>query len=82
MRIEVKAKPGSKQEKIEFTEGRLTVFLKEPAEKGKANTALIKLLSRVFGSASIVSGAKSRKKLVEIPQSSLEEVEAQATSKS
>ncbi|MBI4015592.1 MAG: DUF167 domain-containing protein [Candidatus Aenigmarchaeota archaeon] len=82
MRIEVKAKPGSKEEKAEFRDGKLIVFLKEPAEKGKANIALIKLLSGIFGSARIVSGVKSKKKVVELPQGSIEEIKAQATSTS
>ena len=82
MILEVKVRAGAKEEKIELDGGRLQVFLKEQPVQGKANIALIKLLSGVFGGAKIVSGVKSRKKFVELPQGSIEEIKAQATSKS
>ena len=43
------------------------VMVKEPPIKGRANAALLKLLSRHFeGRARIVSGVTSRKKIIEI----------------
>lgn len=75
MLIEIRAKPNSREEKIELADGGLVIFLKEPAEKGKANRALLNLLKKTFGSARLVSGKTSRRKLVEIPQKSLKEAE-------
>ena len=45
------------------------VELKAPAKKGKANTALVKLLSKHFGrGVRIVGGLTSRDKIVEIEE--------------
>ncbi|HLE07206.1 MAG TPA: DUF167 domain-containing protein [archaeon] len=74
MIIEIRVKPNSSSEKISLKENILLVNLKAPAEKGKANRALVKFLSKVFGSARIASGETSRKKFVEIPQENLEEI--------
>lgn len=70
-RIFVKAKPGSKNEKIErIDESHFEVWVKEPPVKGKANQAIIKALAAHFGVAPekvrIVSGHTSRQKIVEI----------------
>ncbi len=44
----------------------LIIKVKEPPTKGKANKAAIKLLSRYFNAnVRIVSGTKSRRKIVE-----------------
>ena len=74
MIIEIRVKPNSREEKIELKENFLLVHIKAPAEKGKANRALLKLLKKVFGEARIVSGEISHKKRIEIPQESLEDV--------
>ena len=79
MIIQIKVKPNSREEKIEISEEGLLVFLKAPLEKGKANRALVKFLSKVFGSAEIVSGETSRKKFVEVQQESLEEIKTRLT---
>ncbi len=64
-------KPGSSQEKIvENDDGSLVVYLRAKPHDGEANTALIKLLSKHFHigktSITIISGAKSRNKIIEI----------------
>ncbi len=69
--IKVRVKPGSRRESVEFMEdGRFKVSIREPAREGKANRALIKLLSKKLGvppsSITIKSGKTSRDKLVEI----------------
>lgn len=67
--IKVIVKPGSKENKIEFDEQeqRYIVSVKEPADKNKANIALVKLLSKNFKKkARIKSGLKSREKLIEL----------------
>lgn len=68
MKITVEVKTGAKEEKItELTECRYQVHVKERRKKGKANTAMLKLLRRHFGKpAHIISGFTSTTKLVEI----------------
>jgi len=69
-KIEVKVIPGARRELI-VTEGdRLKVYLVAPAVEGKANDALIRLLSVHFkvrkSGIRIVRGHRSRVKLLEI----------------
>lgn len=70
MIINVKVKPGSREEKIEkISDGEYVVWLTERAEKGKANTALVKILANEFGVSSkdvVIKNPTSRKKIVEI----------------
>jgi uncharacterized protein (TIGR00251 family) len=65
-RIEIKVIPNSKVEKV--IEGEpLVVKVREPPKKGRANKAAVKLLSKYFGARMrIASGAKRRRKIVEI----------------
>ena len=69
-RVEVRVVPrASREEVIEREEGGpLVVKVREPAESGKANKALLKVLARHFNAVEvrIVAGAKSRRKIVEI----------------
>ncbi len=72
MKIQVKVKPNSKQQKIEKTrDGSLVVWLKSPPVNGKANQELIKLLADEFkvskSQICIKSGLSSKNKLIEIP---------------
>jgi len=71
MKINVKAKPNSKQEKIEkIDEQNYIVSVKEPPEKGKANNAIKNALAVYFKTGSsnikIISGYTSRNKIIEI----------------
>ncbi len=67
MIINVVVVPGSSQGKIEEFDKGLKVWLKSPADKGKANKELIKVLSKRFGKqVRIKSGMTSKKKRVEI----------------
>ena len=68
MKIFVKAKPSSKEEKIvKIDESNYEVYVKEPPVKGEANRAIVKALSAYFNaSAVIVAGHFSRQKIVEI----------------
>lgn len=66
----VKLKPGSSREKIIIDGGNeLTIYLRAKPHDGEANEALIKMLSKHFKIAKtsirIVSGAKSRTKIIE-----------------
>ena len=71
MRIFVKAKPNSREEKIEkIDENNYIVRVKEPPEQGKANEAIRNALAVCFKTSSssvkIVSGYSSRNKIIEI----------------
>lgn len=50
--------------------GQLKCFLKQPAENGKANRELIKVLAKIFklsqGDVTIATGAQARKKTINI----------------
>jgi len=71
VKISVKVKPGSRQEKIETgADGVTTVWLKAPPVDGKANAELIKLLAKTYGVSKsqvrICTGTSARLKRVEI----------------
>lgn len=71
MKINVKAKPSSREEKVEkIDENNFVVSVKEPPEKGKANEAIRNVLAVYFKTGSscvkIVSGYSSRNKIIEI----------------
>ena len=69
-RITVDVKAGAREEGIEdLGEGRYLVRVKAPRKKGKANSAVLKLLQRHFGCrASIVSGHTSTRKIIELTE--------------
>jgi uncharacterized protein (TIGR00251 family) len=75
MKIVVNVKPGSSKEKIEKNEEGFLVYVKEPPVEGKANRAVIKLLAKSLGVSregiKILSGKKSKRKLIEIEDSFL-----------
>jgi uncharacterized protein (TIGR00251 family) len=64
--LRIKVVPSSKKEEI--IEGEpLVVKVKEAPVKGRANEAVVKLLSGYFGkSVRIISGRRSRKKVIEL----------------
>ena len=69
MKIKIKVIPNAKENKI--IEGEiLKVYVKSPPVEGKANKIVISLLAKNFGvkksDVKIVSGFKSREKVVEI----------------
>ena len=70
MRIQVRVTPNSKIEEVGQEGDRFVVKVKEPAKEGKANQALIKLLSEHFrvplDQVRILSGFKSRNKILEV----------------
>jgi len=80
-RITVKVKPRASAEMIEgWVDEILVVRLTSPPVDGAANSALVKLISRKLriakGSIRIVSGEKSRKKVLEIEGMDLSELMA------
>jgi len=71
MRISVKAKPNSREEKIEkLDDSSFVVSVKEPPVQGQANEAIIRALADYFNvsrsQVRIISGWISRQKILEI----------------
>jgi hypothetical protein len=71
MKIQIKVKPNSKEQKIEETgDGSFIIRLKSPPVDGKANQELITILAKKFKVAKsqiiIKSGLSSQNKLIEI----------------
>lgn len=71
MKIAVKVKPNSKEDKVEAVGNNEYILrVKAKAQDGKANSAAIKLLSDYLGipkaRISIVMGHKSKNKLISI----------------
>ncbi|MEO7666953.1 MAG: DUF167 domain-containing protein [Dehalococcoidia bacterium] len=69
--LQVKVTPGTRESAIgEWQDGILRIKVREPAAKGKANEAVVKLLAKKLGMpASAINlklGATSRTKLLEI----------------
>lgn len=73
MRIFVRVKSKSHQDKVEQTRDGYVIYLQAPPIKNRANAALITLLSKHFGIPKsqiiIVSGEKSKRKNIEIKTS-------------
>ena len=73
MRLPIRVTPRAKKPGIETAgDGTLVVKVREPAEDGHANDAVIAALAGHFGVAkravTIVRGHSSRRKLVEVQQ--------------
>jgi uncharacterized protein (TIGR00251 family) len=78
--LNIKAVPGaSKTELAGIKDGRLRIRLAAAPEDGKANTELLSFLSKVLGCTKrdlrLVSGEKSRLKVVALPVECLARVE-------
>ncbi len=70
MYITVDVKPSQREEGIEkIDEAHYLVQVKAPADKGKANRAVIKLLKKYFDKqVSLVSGHTSSRKVFEVEE--------------
>jgi uncharacterized protein (TIGR00251 family) len=69
VRKEVKVIPSAGKDYVREAEGMLIVMTKSPARENRANASVLKLLSRHFGRpVRMVSGFKSRRKVVEIQE--------------
>jgi len=70
MRIPITVKTGSHKEKIEKADKGYIVYIKERPVEGRANKAVISLLSKYFdvpkSQIFIHSGMKSKQKIIEI----------------
>jgi uncharacterized protein (TIGR00251 family) len=79
--LRVKAFPGAAQNAIVGVRGgELVIRVRGPAVKGKANKELVKYLSGVLSLSrteiTIVSGQTSRHKVIRLPESALQALEA------
>ncbi|MFP3898468.1 MAG: DUF167 domain-containing protein [Dehalococcoidia bacterium] len=72
MRIQVKVKSNCRTEEISRQGDVFIVKVKEPPREGRANRAVIKLLAEHLGlpqsSVKIVSGLRSRSKLIDVAE--------------
>ncbi|UCD15330.1 MAG: DUF167 domain-containing protein [Candidatus Omnitrophota bacterium] len=72
MIVNVRVVPRARKERIEEFYGGLKVYLNEPAEEGKANKKLIKVLAGFFrvkkSNIKILKGLKSRQKVIQISE--------------
>lgn len=70
MKIQVKVQPNSRTEEVSQEGDRFIVKVKEPPKEGKANQAVIKLLSQHFGvpqsHIKILSGLRGKNKVFQI----------------
>ena len=71
MKIYIKTKPQSKEEKVEKLDDlHYVVFVKEPPEKGKANEGVRRALAEYFGVSKsmveILAGHTAKNKIVEV----------------
>lgn len=76
--INIYVKPWSQKEELRLESGDLVFYTSEPAEKGRANAALIRFLTRVLGVPSsrieIVRGQRDGMKKILVVDASLEEI--------
>jgi uncharacterized protein (TIGR00251 family) len=71
MKLFVKVKANAKEEKIEKPkENEFILCVKAPAKEGRANKAVIELLSKYFDTpksrVTIIKGIKSKNKIIEV----------------
>ncbi len=70
MIIEVKVLPNSNRDALFIENNKIKIWVKALAEKGKANQAMVKLLSKYYdvseSSIKIIKGKRRRNKLVKI----------------
>jgi hypothetical protein len=71
MKTRIIVHPNSKNPRIEKDPENIThIYVREPAKEGKANTAVIKVLSELYktpkSNIKLLSGAKSKVKVFEV----------------
>lgn len=70
MKISIRVKPNSKKEFVKKELDEYIVAVKDPAQEGKANEAVVKKIAEYFGvpksRVKIISGHAFHKKVIEI----------------
>jgi hypothetical protein len=70
MRLNIRVIPNAKQNKLAEESGRIKIYLNSPPVEGKANKALVEFLAEHYNikrnRIKIISGEKSRNKIIEI----------------
>lgn len=76
MRVLVRVTARASRERLEAADGALRAWVTAPAEHGRANAALLELVARTLelrrGEVALVSGARSREKVLELPDRAAE----------
>ncbi|MFH1788515.1 MAG: DUF167 domain-containing protein [Candidatus Altiarchaeota archaeon] len=62
--ISVKVSANAKRDEIALRDGILRISVKKPAQNGRANEHLLRLLKKAFGDCELVSGQRSHKKMI------------------
>ncbi len=66
--LKIIAHPNSSRKQISITENSIDIYVNEPPDKGRANKAILKLLSKSLklpsSSMSILKGVKSKNKVI------------------
>jgi len=79
VKIRVKIKPNSRTEELSQEGDSFIVKVREPPRQGRANQAVIKLLAQHFGvpqsRVRIISGLRSRNKVIEVAEEQCSEIE-------
>ncbi|NHK30160.1 MAG: YggU family protein [Asgard group archaeon] len=76
--LKLHVKPNSKQQKFSYDpiEEKLTIFVKSPPDKGKANKELIKYIANILDLSSskitLISGQTSRDKILTIEECTID----------
>jgi len=69
MRVNIRVVPNAKEDMIIKQGDTLVVRITEPPVRGRANAAVLELLEAYFGKpVHLVTGAKLRKKVVEVDE--------------
>ena len=67
-RLKIKVIPKASRSRVLIKDGRVVVYVTAPPEKEKANREVLKLLKKLTGvGVEIVSGEKSREKIIKFP---------------
>ena len=78
MKISVNVHPNSSKQSIEINEHSIEVYVNAPPDKGKANKAILKLLSKQLkihsSHITLIKGHKTRKKIFLVEDTNVEEV--------
>lgn len=71
MLVEAKVHTNSKKFRMELDRNTLVIHTKSPPENNRANSEIVRELTKRYGSCKIVRGKTSKKKLLEIPVKNL-----------